>query len=76
MSTESHGIQQAVAEFIRDRHLLGAFVTWLLRDAHAAADVICDPGGVGDFTHEAVVAQVRTAENPVKREGMWPKQIK
>jgi len=36
MSTESHAIQQAAAEFIRDRHLLGAFVTGLLRDVHAA----------------------------------------
>lgn len=40
MSTESHAIQQAAAEFIRDRHLLGAFVTGLLRDVHAAEDVL------------------------------------
>jgi hypothetical protein len=30
MSAESHAIQQAAAEFIRDRHQLGAFVTGLL----------------------------------------------
>jgi RNA polymerase sigma-70 factor, ECF subfamily len=40
MSAESHAIQQAAAEFIRDRHLLGAFVTGLLRDVHAAEDVL------------------------------------
>jgi hypothetical protein len=40
MSTESHAIQQAAAEFIRDRHLLGAFVNGLLRDVHAAEDVL------------------------------------
>ena len=40
MSAESHAIQQAAAEFIRDRHLLSAFVTGLLRDVHAAADVL------------------------------------
>lgn len=36
----SDSIQQAAAEFIRDRHRLGAFVNGLLRDAHAAEDVI------------------------------------
>jgi RNA polymerase sigma-70 factor (ECF subfamily) len=40
MSTESHAIQQAAAEFIRDRHLLGAFVNGLLRDVHTAEDVL------------------------------------
>ena len=40
MSAESHAIQQAAAEFIRDRHLLSAFVTGLLRDVHAAEDVL------------------------------------
>jgi RNA polymerase sigma-70 factor (ECF subfamily) len=40
MSRESEIIQQAAAEFIRDRHRLGAFVNGLLRDAHAAEDVI------------------------------------
>jgi DNA-directed RNA polymerase specialized sigma24 family protein len=40
MSAESHAIQQAAAEFIRDRHLLGAFVTGLRRDVHAAEDVL------------------------------------
>jgi DNA-directed RNA polymerase specialized sigma24 family protein len=40
MSAESHAIQQAAAEFIRDRHLLGAFVTGLLRDVHAVEDVL------------------------------------
>ena len=40
MSAESHAIQQAAAEFIRDRHLLGAFVTGLLREVHAAEDVL------------------------------------
>jgi RNA polymerase sigma-70 factor (ECF subfamily) len=40
MSAESHAMQQAAAEFIRDRHLLGAFVGGLLRDMHAAEDVV------------------------------------
>lgn len=40
MSAQSHAIQQAAAEFIRDRHLLGAFVTGLLRDVHVAEDVL------------------------------------
>ncbi len=40
MSAESHAIQQAAADFIRDRHLLGAFVTGLLRDVHAVEDVL------------------------------------
>ena len=40
MSRESETIQRAAAEFIHDRHRLGAFVGGLLRDAHAAEDVI------------------------------------
>jgi RNA polymerase sigma-70 factor len=40
MSRESEIIQRAAAEFIHDRHRLGAFVCGLLRDAHAAEDVI------------------------------------
>jgi RNA polymerase sigma-70 factor, ECF subfamily len=40
MSRESQAIQRAAAEFIHDRHRLGAFVGGLLRDAHAAEDVI------------------------------------
>lgn len=40
MSRESAIIQRAAAEFIHDRHRLGAFVGGLLRDAHAAEDVI------------------------------------
>jgi RNA polymerase sigma-70 factor, ECF subfamily len=40
MSVESHAIQKAAAEFIRDRHLLGAFVNGLLRDVHAAEDIL------------------------------------
>lgn len=40
MSRESEIIQRAAAEFIQDRHRLGAFVGGLLRDAHAAEDVI------------------------------------
>jgi RNA polymerase sigma-70 factor, ECF subfamily len=40
MSAESHAMQLAAAQFIRDRHLLGAFVGGLLRDAHAAEDVV------------------------------------
>jgi RNA polymerase sigma-70 factor (ECF subfamily) len=40
MSVESHAIHKAAAEFIRDRHLLGAFVNGLLRDAHAAEDIL------------------------------------
>lgn len=40
MSRESDAIQQAAAEFIQDRHRLGAFIGGLLRDAHAAEDVI------------------------------------
>jgi RNA polymerase sigma-70 factor (ECF subfamily) len=40
MSRESEIIQRAAAEFIDDRHRLGAFVGGLLRDAHAAEDVI------------------------------------
>jgi DNA-directed RNA polymerase specialized sigma24 family protein len=37
---ESEALQQAAAAFIRDRQRLGAFVGGLLRDAHAAEDVI------------------------------------
>jgi RNA polymerase sigma-70 factor (ECF subfamily) len=33
-------LNDAAAGFIRDRHLLGAFVGGLLRDAHAAEDVL------------------------------------
>jgi RNA polymerase sigma-70 factor (ECF subfamily) len=40
MSLEIEAIQRAAAEFIRDRHRLGAFVNGLLRDAHAAEDVL------------------------------------
>ena len=40
MSRESEIIQRAAAEFIHDRHRLGAFVGGLLRDAHTAEDVI------------------------------------
>lgn len=40
MFTESEAIQQAAAAFIRDRHRLAAFVNGLLRDAHAAEDVL------------------------------------
>lgn len=40
MSRESEAIQSAAAAFLRDRHRLGAFVGGLLRDAHAAEDVI------------------------------------
>jgi RNA polymerase sigma-70 factor (ECF subfamily) len=40
MSPESEIIQHAAAEFIRDRHRLGAFVNGLLRDAHLAEDVL------------------------------------
>lgn len=40
MFRESEIIQRAAAEFIHDRHRLGAFVGGLLRDAHAAEDVI------------------------------------
>lgn len=40
MSIESEAIQRAAAEFIHDRHRLGAFVNGLLRDAHAAEDVL------------------------------------
>ncbi len=40
MSAESKIIQLAGAEFIRDRHRLGAFVYGLLRDAQLAEDVL------------------------------------
>ena len=40
MSRESEIIQRAAAEFIHDRHRLGAFVGGMLRDAYAADDVI------------------------------------
>lgn len=40
MSIESETIQHAAAEFTHDRHRLGAFVNGLLRDAHAAEDVL------------------------------------
>jgi RNA polymerase sigma-70 factor (ECF subfamily) len=40
MSAEPEAIQQAAAAFIRDRHLLGAFVGGLLRDMHTAEDVV------------------------------------
>lgn len=40
MSVESDAIQRAAAEFIHDRHRLGAFVNGLLRDAHAAEDLL------------------------------------
>ncbi len=40
MSLESEAIQHAASAFIRDRHRLAAFVNGLLRDAHAAEDVL------------------------------------
>ncbi len=40
MPHESEAIQRAAAEFIRERHQLGAFVYGLLRDAHLAEDVL------------------------------------
>jgi RNA polymerase sigma-70 factor (ECF subfamily) len=40
MSAESNAIQQAAAEFIRERHRLSAYVIGLLRDVHAAEDVL------------------------------------
>lgn len=40
MDVESDAIQKAASEFIRDRHLLGAFVNGLMRDIHAAEDVL------------------------------------
>lgn len=40
MSLESEAIQRAAAEFIHDRHRLGAFVNGMLRDAYAAEDVL------------------------------------
>jgi RNA polymerase sigma-70 factor (ECF subfamily) len=40
MSRESEVLQRAAAAFIRDRNRLGAFVGGLLRDSHAAEDVI------------------------------------
>ena len=40
MPPDSAIIQAAAAEFIRDRHRLGAFVNGLLRDAHATEDVL------------------------------------
>lgn len=40
MSCESEAIQRAAAEFIQDRHRLGAFIHGLVRDAHTAEDVL------------------------------------
>lgn len=40
MSHKSDAIQRAAAEFIRQRHQLGAFVYGLLRDGHLAEDVL------------------------------------
>lgn len=40
MSRESEALQQAAAAFIRDQQGFGAFVGGLLRDVHAAEDVI------------------------------------
>lgn len=40
MSSETEAVQEAAGEFIRDRHRLGAYVNGLLRDAHAAEDLI------------------------------------
>ena len=40
MSAESQAIHKAAAEFISDRHLLGAFVNGLLRDFHATEDIL------------------------------------
>lgn len=40
MLTLTQTIQQAAAEFIRDRCLLGAFVRGLLRDVHTSEDVL------------------------------------
>jgi RNA polymerase sigma-70 factor (ECF subfamily) len=40
MFLKSEAIQHAAAEFIRERHRLSAFVGGLLRDAHAAEDLI------------------------------------
>ena len=40
MFIESDAIQRAAAEYTQDRQRLGAFVNGLLRDAHAAEDVM------------------------------------
>ncbi len=40
MSIECEAVQRAAAEFIHDRHRLGAFVSGLLRDPHAAEDLL------------------------------------
>jgi RNA polymerase sigma-70 factor (ECF subfamily) len=39
-SPATHLLNEAAARFIRDRHLLGAFVGGLIRDAHAAEDIL------------------------------------
>lgn len=40
MTAKSEAVQRAAAGFLRDRHRLGAFVHGLLRDPHAAEDVL------------------------------------
>lgn len=40
MANPPQTLQQAAGEFIRDRHLLSAYVNGLLRDIHAAEDVL------------------------------------
>lgn len=79
MSAESHAIQQTAAEFIRDRHLLGAFVGGLLRDIHAAEDVVQEvwlrlAAEIGKGTHiESQPAWCRgVARNLVRRH--WERQ--
>jgi RNA polymerase sigma-70 factor (ECF subfamily) len=40
MAADSTPLHHATAEFLRERHRLGAYVTGLLRDVHAAEDVL------------------------------------
>jgi len=65
MSAESNAIQQAAAEFIRDRHLFGAFVGGLLRDVHAAED----HRQRGERDHGESVGVSDEASSPIPIEG-------
>ena len=47
MSIESEAFHRASADFIQDRHQLGAFVNRLPQNAHAAEDVFLRPAAAG-----------------------------
>ena len=67
MSHESEVIQQAAAEFIRQRHQLSAFVYGLLRDSHLAEDVLQEVW--------MRLAQAVERETPITNQAAWCRAV-